>query len=150
MIFKDKDLNKKELLKKLSEIVDQQTFLSFFRDSNVITFDNEIVYLILQTSNDVKYIKKNFYEKVQAAINHVFGINKVIEIISYNEFELISSKKNNKKNNDNDSNLNENLNFENYIEVDFNRDIIELGKKILLQNKTCYNAYFYIFSIRIR
>ena len=50
MIFKDKDLNKKELLKKLSEIVDQQTFLSFFRDSNVITFDNEIVYLILQTN----------------------------------------------------------------------------------------------------
>ena len=92
MIFKDKDLNKKELLKKLSEIVDQQTFLSFFRDSNVITFDNEIVYLILQTSNDVKYIKKNFYEKVQTAINHVFGINKVIEIISYNEFELISKK----------------------------------------------------------
>ncbi|MBR2849278.1 MAG: hypothetical protein IKB83_02080, partial [Mycoplasmataceae bacterium] len=88
MIFKDKDLNKKELLKKLSEIVDQQTFLSFFRDSNVITFDNEIVYLILQTSNDVKYIKKNFYDKVQTAINHVFGINKVIEIISYNEFEL--------------------------------------------------------------
>ena len=142
MIFKDKDLNKKELLKKLSEIVDQQTFLSFFRDSNVITFDNEIVYLILQTSNDVKYIKKNFYEKVQTAINHVFGINKVIEIISYNEFELISSKKSNKKNNDNDSNLNENLNFENYIEVDFNRDIIELGKKILLQNKTCYNPIF--------
>ena len=31
MIFKDKELNKKELLKKLSEIVDQQTFSAFFR-----------------------------------------------------------------------------------------------------------------------
>ena len=94
MIFKDKELNKKELLKKLSEIVDQQTFLSFFRDSNVITFDNEIVYLILQTSNDVKYIIKNFYDKVHIAINHVFGINNVFVIILFKKsisWEIINT-----------------------------------------------------------
>ena len=72
MIFKDKELNKKELLKKLSEIVDQQTFSAFFRDSDVKTFDNELVYFILQTNNDVKYIKKKFLWKSTNSNNTCF------------------------------------------------------------------------------
>ena len=40
------------------------------------------------------------------------------------------------------SNLNKNFLLEDYIEADFNRDVILLGKKIISQAETIYNPIF--------
>ena len=141
MIIKNDELNTKEVLNKLKESCDSQTYSAFFREAMIRTTKDGEIYLVLQTLNDVKYIKKNFKEIVDGAIKHVFGINSQAQIISYNEFDAIV-KKNPNFINTNITNLNKNFSFDDYIEADFNKDVIALGKKVLSQSKTVYNPLF--------
>lgn len=133
-------LNKKELHKKLLELCDEQTFLAFFKESDLKLGPDGLIYLILTTTNDVKYIKKNFYDEVDKAIKHVFGISATAQLISNSEYSAIE------KQNINfakiPTNLNKNYTFEDYVEAEFNKDIISLGKKVLEQEKTIYNPIF--------
>ncbi|MBD5423202.1 MAG: chromosomal replication initiator protein DnaA [Mycoplasma sp.] len=133
--------NNDEVLKKLSDLCDSQTYLAFFRDAKIISEDDKKIYLVLMTNNDVKYIKKNFLTQVQEAIKYVFGIGAEVELISQNEFELNFKKNLSNKDNAN-SNLNKNFIFDDYIEADFNKDVIALGKKIINQDEVIYNPLF--------
>ena len=129
-----------EVLKKLKDLCDEQTYSAFFRDAQIRTSNDGQIFLILLTLNDVKYIKKNFKKSIDDAIKHVFGISAVANIVSSFEFEE-KIKKNNSFNLVN-SNLNKNFNFDDYVEADFNKEVIALGKKILEQDKATYNPLF--------
>lgn len=133
--------NKEEVLKKLKDLTDEQTYSAFFRDSDLVQINNQRILFILQTKNDVKYIMKNFAEQVNDAIKYVFGINAKPEIISQDEYNLINKKFNIELNQSN-SNLNKNFLLEDYIEGDFNKDVIAIGNKILSQEKATYNPLF--------
>ncbi|WP_022935388.1 chromosomal replication initiator protein DnaA [Mesomycoplasma moatsii] len=145
MSLNSDEFNTSEVLKKIKDSCDEQTYSAFYRDAIVRVGNDEKIYLILQTSNDVKYIQKNFSDITQAAIKHVFGISATANIISTNEYESLVKK--HTSFNFANSNLNKNFLFEDYIEADFNKEIIALGKKILNQNKVSFNPLFiYSFS----
>lgn len=139
MNLKKQNFQKKEVLKKLAELCDDQTYSGFFRDANVKTHDNETIYIILSTSNDVKYIKKNFLNQVEQATKHVFGISSIAQIIDKEHFSLIEESKSIPTVN---TNLNKIYVFEDYVVADFNKDVVELGNRILEQEKTIYNPLF--------
>ncbi len=137
----DIDLNNtQEVLRKLKESCDEHTYSSFFRDAKVKQDKDNQAYLILSTLNDVKYIKKNFMNIVEDAMKHVFGLNVKITIVSENEF----SQQNQKKTSliYANSNLNKNFLLSDYVEADFNKDVVALGKKMLAQAKVVYNPLF--------
>ncbi len=131
------------VLKKLKEISDDQTYNSFYKGAKIALSSNDKkVYFILSTSNDAKYIKKNFFSNINEAVHYIFGINSIIIITSRDEFgvhikndKIFSIHKN--------SNLNKNFLWQDYIEADFNKDIIMLGNKMLsIENKVTYNPIF--------
>lgn len=134
------EVNKKIIFEKLRELSDEQTYASFFNNAKLEIIEND-VYLILESSNDAKYIKKNFATAVENAIKHVYGISVNSIIISPQEFDVIK-KKHQKSEEILNSNLNKNFTFEDYVEADFNKDIIEMSKKILAQDKAIYNPLF--------
>lgn len=133
--------HKEEVLKKLKNLTDEQTYSGFFRDADVIEINSQKVFFILQTKNDVKYIKKNFTDQVNEAIKYVFGIGANVEIISQEEYQLHNKKANIELNQLN-SNLNKNFVLEDYIEGEFNKGIIAIGNKILNQERAIYNPLF--------
>ncbi len=139
MRLNNDEFNTKEVLQKLKELTDESTYSSFFRDA-IVKQSNGKIYLVLLTNNDVKYIKKNFLKQVQDAIKHVFGISAESNIISTIEFENSIEKVNNFS--AFNSNLNKNFQFDDYIEGDFNKEVIALGKKVLDQSKVSYNPLF--------
>lgn len=132
------EFSTKEVLKKISELCDKHTYISFFKDTVIRSTENGEIFFVLHTLNDVKYIKKNFKNQVHEAIMHVFGISVEYQIISLNEFE----EKHKRNIVSITTNLNKNYNFDDYIEAEFNKDIIDLGKKILNQTKATYNPLF--------
>ena len=136
------NLNTELVLKKLKEVSDDQTYNSFYKSAKIaLSVNNKKVYFILATSNDAKYIRKNFNQNIIETIQYVFGINSESIITSREELgmhikndKMLSLHKN--------SNLNKNFLLEDYIEADFNRDVILLGKKIISQAETIYNPIF--------
>ncbi len=140
MKLRNDEFSTLEIHKKLRDLCDQLTFQSFFNESFVKTNDNNEIFLVLQTNNDVKYIKKNFQKQVDESIKHVFGIAAEAQIIPLSEYEEKSKKNNNSF--AITTNLNKNFSFDDYIEADFNKDVIALGKKILEQDKAIYNPLF--------
>ena len=137
------NLNTELVLKKLKEVSDDQTYNSFYKSAKVAPSSNndKKVYFILPTVNDAKYIKKNFNLNIIEAMQYVFGINSDPVITSREELgtqikndKILSLHKN--------SNLNKNFLWEDYVEAEFNKDVILLGKNIISQTKATYNPIF--------
>ena len=137
------NLNRELVLKKLKEVSDDQTYNSFYKSAKVAPSSNndKKVYFILPTVNDAKYIKKNFNLNIIEAMQYVFGINSDPVITSREELgtqikndKILSLHKN--------SNLNKNFLWEDYVEAEFNKDVILLGKNIISQTKATYNPIF--------
>ena len=80
------NLNTELVLKKLKEVSDDQTYNSFYKSAKIaLSANNKKVYFILATSNDAKYIRKNFNQNIIETIQYVFGINSESIITSREE-----------------------------------------------------------------
>lgn len=140
---KSNELHTHTVTSKLNELIDDQMIYSSFIESIKVSSlnNNEKIYMIFPTKNDLKFMVKNYSNELNEAIKHAFGVNAKYETTTEDEFKTILTKIGTNvvvK----ESNLNKRYKLENYIEVKFNKKVIALGKKIISQNTTAYNPIF--------
>lgn len=126
---------------KLKELIDDpMIYKSFVESINVCHLRNGQLFLVFATKNDFKFMKKNYNEQIDLAMQHVFGINSKYHLSYKEEFETHLNEigdLNLRKNYLNDRYL-----FSDYIEAKFNAKAIALAKKIIKQKEVVFNPIF--------
>lgn len=138
------DFNTDAFKLKLKEIINDETiFVSFIKDL-FLNYDNKnLVYIVFSTKNEWKFMMKNYEKEIDTSIKHVFGIIVKYKTTYKEEFKDFIGNKIEENNIRNfTSNLIVRYKWSNYVEGKFNKSIITLGKKILIQEQVKFNPIF--------
>ncbi|WP_426461283.1 DnaA ATPase domain-containing protein [Mycoplasma hafezii] len=136
-----------------SEINDNMMYQTFFKNVRIIRFQNNIVTILIKLSSPsyTSKIKIMFNDNINKAIREIFGPNIKYHLVDKEDIEFEKEiqkheiptneenttpeeKKKEVKTIKNQGNMNRNYTFDNYVVSEFNKEPVEVCKKLLEEN----------------